>query len=351
MINIYLRKIFLILIGIVLGLLVYELALRGLFKQEYSLKRFYYAGPYGNLSLDFKKSTTKMSPVMGWEHIPNSREYINSYGMIGPEYPLEKHPGVFRILVLGDSIMAFDWCPRFIERELNNQKDLKFEFEVWNAGVHGYGAEQYARFLEHYAFDYKPDMILAGFCTNDFGSMQFLIFKNKGGDMSTANWMYYKKDNYFINHYLFNNFYLYRFLLVQRFFVRSESDPGSDGEKFISAVNRIRSACDKRNIPAVVFLFPHLKELKDLTESEAYIENFILSTLRSTFGNCIDLRAEFRRLHKPPFSEFRLSPPGGTGLSDDIIHPSKNGHRIAAGIICKYIIGLINKRERVRQGR
>jgi hypothetical protein len=99
------------------------------------------------------------NPVIGYEYRPgygptdepfdsSHRGYsINRAGFRDHEYPLEKPPGVYRILVLGDSTTAGNGIAnldrtytKVLEKILNEDGDRKFE--VLNMGVGGYHTMQ-----------------------------------------------------------------------------------------------------------------------------------------------------------------------------------------------------------------
>ena len=153
-----------ILFGCACALIVAETMFR-IFPQlnmQYSLDKFISDDPTTkDLNRPDWCSTFRSSSILGYERVPNSAPEVNSYGMIGKEYPLHKAKDVFRILVLGDSITQFDFYVRILESALNNA-DLSRTFELWNAGVTGYDVKQYANYLKFKGIRYKPDMILIG---------------------------------------------------------------------------------------------------------------------------------------------------------------------------------------------
>lgn len=95
------------------------------------------------------------------------RVTLNSRGERGPERALEKRPGVKRVLVLGDST-AWGWgvddaqtWTRLVERELGSAVELV------NLAVPGYGTDQELWVLEREAPRHQPDLVLLGFVHND----------------------------------------------------------------------------------------------------------------------------------------------------------------------------------------
>jgi hypothetical protein len=89
---------------------------------------------------------------------------FNEVGMRDRDHPLEKSPGTFRILLLGDSFMEalqvpFEASlPSLLEEELGRRTGRKVE--VINAGVSGWGTDDELRYLTSYGVAYHPDLVL-----------------------------------------------------------------------------------------------------------------------------------------------------------------------------------------------
>lgn len=130
---------------------------------------------------------------------------INSKGLRDREYPYEKHPGVFRILVLGDSfadgleVSLKDSFPKVLETLLNERLDASIE--VINAGVWGYGNDLELLFYRLEVRKYQPDLVLLAFQSNSdvlenhqeletryMGEVYKPFFVLKGGGLTLTNW-------------------------------------------------------------------------------------------------------------------------------------------------------------------
>lgn len=127
----------------------------------------------------------------------DTRITINTHGLRDYERPLEKPPGTFRILCLGDSFtlgseVALDQSyPKVLERFLNQQTAEARQpvtYEVLNAGVGGYGTYQELLFLNEVGLTHRPDLILVQFYANDVSdNMHFQEFRTATGhDSITA---------------------------------------------------------------------------------------------------------------------------------------------------------------------
>jgi len=92
---------------------------------------------------------------------------MNSKGLRDREYPYEKPPGVFRILVLGDSfadaleVPLEDTFHEILEKRLNERSDMPIE--VINGGVWGYGNDLELLFYRLEGRKYRPDLVLLAF--------------------------------------------------------------------------------------------------------------------------------------------------------------------------------------------
>jgi hypothetical protein len=123
-------------------------------------------------------------PDKGMTYIPHayyrhtkegfSEGYFNSHGFRDYERTYEKPPGVFRILVLGDSyvealqVQLEDAFTAQLEKMLNANASSK-RFEVLALGKMGFGtADEYIRYL-NFGVAYDPDLVVVAFFTgNDF---------------------------------------------------------------------------------------------------------------------------------------------------------------------------------------
>lgn len=141
-------------------------------------------------------------PVTGWSLQPGASgrwfnpqmEYdvevvINSDGLRDvPRATLDKPPGVFRILLLGDSYVEGLRVPleqtfaKVLEQQLNAGAPVGQRFEVIPAGVSGWGTDQELLWLREHGAAYQPDLVLLAFFPgNDFqNNSEALEVENMG---------------------------------------------------------------------------------------------------------------------------------------------------------------------------
>lgn len=96
----------------------------------------------------------------------------NQFGFNSREYSLQKSPGVFRILVVGDS---FNWAgglkgnyTALLEQKLDSLYG-GHKVDVINAGYPGTHTAEQLAMLRKFALQYNPDLVILGFFAgNDF---------------------------------------------------------------------------------------------------------------------------------------------------------------------------------------
>jgi len=86
------------------------------------------------------------------------------------DYDLQKGPGTYRILVLGDSVTfghgAVHDYPPLLEPLLKQWRP-DVDWQVWNLGVPGYNTAQELAQLLELGPAYQPDLVIVGFFFND----------------------------------------------------------------------------------------------------------------------------------------------------------------------------------------
>jgi hypothetical protein len=101
-------------------------------------------------------------------------EVINSAGLPDVEHSYRKPPGVFRILIVGDSFVESwqvklgDSFPRLLEQLLNeNRSPDSPRFEVIKVGYRGWATVQELLYWHCEGHRYSPDLVLLAFTAND----------------------------------------------------------------------------------------------------------------------------------------------------------------------------------------
>jgi lysophospholipase L1-like esterase len=99
---------------------------------------------------------------------------INSQGLRDYEYPAAKPPGVYRVMLLGDSTTLGWGVPfnettaKILERELNAEHIPGYQrFEAINAGVGNYDTVQEVTYYETRGRAFQPDLVVLVYFIND----------------------------------------------------------------------------------------------------------------------------------------------------------------------------------------
>lgn len=94
----------------------------------------------------------------------------NSLGFRGRDHEIEKEPGVFRIVGIGDSFtygVGASADATFLARIEATLSARGGEVEAINLGMPRYWPEPEALVLEHYGLRYKPDLVIVGVMLGD----------------------------------------------------------------------------------------------------------------------------------------------------------------------------------------
>jgi lysophospholipase L1-like esterase len=116
-------------------------------------------------------------PMLGWKPKLGFKQggiEINNLGFRGPETSVQKPPGTFRIVALGDSTTfghreaMLSAYPAQLEVALNGPAgSCERRYEVINAGVEGYSARHVLARLEKEVLPIAPDMVIIYVGWND----------------------------------------------------------------------------------------------------------------------------------------------------------------------------------------
>jgi hypothetical protein len=240
----------LVVVGLVVALIVGELALRRVFGDE----------PWARIVLH--------TPARG----PVRVDSFNSLGFSEREFPLEKPPGVYRIAILGDSLsISAPQSQRFgdvIAAGLNARAPGPLTYEVVSFGRRGIDTNVETEILQQVAWRAKPDFVLLEFYVNDLengddserphGSL--LIPRETAparwlrglADRTLLGWMLQEQFNVVQEHLgLVETYPAY---MYERF-----GDPA--GAHWQAAAYELRNfirECRAHRTPVAIALFPHL---------------------------------------------------------------------------------------------
>ncbi|MCX6993348.1 MAG: GDSL-type esterase/lipase family protein [Kiritimatiellaeota bacterium] len=239
----------------------------------------------------------------------------NSAGMrCSKEYALERLPHSIRILGIGDSGM-FGWDQEqddnymdVLERNLNERHD-SVTYEALNLAVPGYNTQLEVETLRTKGLAYKPDIVIVGWCNNDYGLPFFLIQQTD----------FRRRDHSFVN-----------LLIFDRNRLREIMEPVQFRElRKYDAKSVLPEIADGTNIEGVR---QAMRELKQLSSQHG----FRLLVLGPMDGNCVKIcQAE-----AIPYFNTRERIPGDKypkEYSVHFMHPAKGGHAVLAKELEQYL--------------
>src|SRR5437870_1406674 len=122
------------------------------------------------------KGLFEYDPDMGFRvraHFPTDEGALtNQFGFNDRDYPLQKSPGTFRIVVVGDS---FSWAGGLegnytaLLKRMFERRDGSHKVDVINTGYPGTHTGEQLVMLKKYGLQYNPDLVILGFFAgNDF---------------------------------------------------------------------------------------------------------------------------------------------------------------------------------------
>lgn len=230
------------------------------------------------------------------------------------EYVLERLPHSIRILGIGDSGM-FGWDQEqddnymdVLEHNLNGRHD-GIIYEALNMAVPGYNTQLEAETLRTKGLAYKPDIVIVGWCNNDYGLPFFLIQQPD----------FRRRDRSFVNLLVFHRKRLHEIMEPVQFRELRKYD----------AKDVLPEIASGTNIEGVRQAMHELKLL-----SSQY--GFRLLVFGPMDGNCVKIcQAE-----AIPYFNTRERIPGDKYPKEyavHFMHPTKGGHAVLAKELEEYL--------------
>jgi lysophospholipase L1-like esterase len=278
-------------------------------------------------------STRSEFPELIYTRTPGKCD-ANSHGFRDYEYDYPKAEGVYRIVVIGDSIAAGhgiklrDTFAKVLERKLNVlPKPEAQRVEIIVLAQSGYSTSQELFLLQHEAFRYSPDLIVWSYVMNDPAHP---VYHNSNGELGR----YYFKPR----------FHTVDFVSRKLFEIneRNKSD-GCDKEyhalihcvywdEVASNIGKIAEISAQSQVPILFLIFPLFEENGSFDKySLASVHAKLVATAKKAGLPVVDL-LEVYGSHAP--QELILPPVRG----HDPLHPNEVGHSIAADYLFDYIM-------------
>lgn len=318
------RRLVLILLGLVVGLVLAEALVRlaGL-APEVSLIRA------GRFQLS-ENPRLRYEPVPDyeysgrWDGLHDYPGRSNHLGFRDRDHAVEKPPGTFRVAVLGDSVAAGQGVPDFehtfparLERQLLAGG---LDAEVLSFAVSGYNTGQEVAIFEERGLAFSPDLVLVAYCHNDVG-------RSDGGILE-ALVERERQTSGLKRHRLHPALAwsaLYRLAwasLAPPQVTEIKPDPNRVAEAF----GELAALAGEHGFAVVVVIFPRFGGLDDyrwgaaheLPTAAAHAQGFYV----------LDLLEAFQRCHQTAEGP----------LAIDRYHPTARGHRCAARAVARFLL-------------
>lgn len=129
--------------------------------------------------------------TLGWKALPGATKRhknpglnfdvtyeINAHGHRGKSYPHQKPPGIYRIVILGDS-NGFGWGIAEGEHFAARLDAAMPGVEVINLSLSGYGTDQEYLRLTTEGLALEPDLVILQLTENDFDEIQYSFYNQK----------------------------------------------------------------------------------------------------------------------------------------------------------------------------
>ena len=286
------------------------------------------------------------NPKIGYEPVPlaytgnelsfyDYRGASNSLGYRDVEHAVAKPPGVYRVVVLGDSIAAGlqvdryeDVFPSILEKLL---RDRGLKAEVINFSVSGYNTQQEVETLREKGLRYQPDLVLLEYSLGNRGRLDGDIMKTlleeerekQGVSGARVDPLLVKSA-------------LYRFVKFRVLAPRKATPPAADSARYLDAVSadtvaeyfgELGRLAKDHHFAVAVAVFPR------------FVRNFGYYRFadQHTFARDLAQRNGFTVVDLlVPFSRCRDA--SSQPISGDYFHPTAYGHHCAAEALAPVVL-------------
>lgn len=344
-----LKNLFLIVIGILAGLLLVEAGLRIFAPQPvYLLNRtyFFYHKYDNELGWTTKENSNGLDQPNPKE--PAVQVRINSQGYRGKEYPAIKPKGTRRVIIFGDSITfgygleENDSYPAMLQQLLGGGT------EVINRGVTGYGLDQEYLLFKRQVLQQRPDLVIVGFsggdiydstCSTRFGIPKpyfkladgQLILHKPPAEFSKVD----DRDIFFrgkpLQSFLFANLHTYRLLFYQFSKLLKEDDVSIEemsvveGGQVASAIIKLwKKICDDNGIKLLFLVIPQADWIKNAASAKN-VKGF-----NSGHDAAVEILEDAGISYLDLWDSFAVNYDQELFLKGDNVHPNRKGTKIIA---------------------
>jgi lysophospholipase L1-like esterase len=253
---------------------------------------------------------------------------INELGFRDLPFDLEKKPGEFRILTVGDSftfgsgVQTEDTWSQVLEALLRTERDEHVEVINGGFAAGSHHAAGYVDWIASHGVDFEPDVLVLGLCLNDVGDVPMLgypVLKPKqpwlGGISEMLNTVQQSMAMRDVKNTKQDR------ALITAFFQQGKLWNGA-----MTALTTIHEVTEKRNVRLLVAIFPMVTQLKNDLYPLTGLHQLIAAHCKEQGIECVDLLPKFLGLEE---TDLWVHP------TDQ--HPNDEGHRLIAAGIYDYV--------------
>lgn len=286
--------------------------------------------------IDVGRYRLSANPRLGYEMIPHAacrgpmRDQFhfasrgNALGFRDRDHALDKRPGTYRILVLGDSIAAGLKVsddrlifPSVLETRLWARGVMA---EVMNFAVSGYNTLQEVETLKDKGLAYRPDLVLLAYCLNDRervdgGLMRALLERERGSGSRLVD---AARVSPLLSRSALYRFLRYRLLLPP---APAAEDDLLDRDTVPEELDELSRLAKTHGFEVLVAVFPRFDSLVPYPFGAEHA-GIRREAVKHGFA-CVDLL--------PAFQKCALE--GREDVAFDNLHPTAYGHACAAAAI------------------
>lgn len=269
---------------------------------------------------------------------------INSLGFRGPEISREKPAGVYRVLVLGDSIVMGSGLTEEVLVSSRLAESLRKQgpgrtFEAINAGVSGYGIREERLLFEEEGLALGLDAAVIVFCVNDVPDVTLAEQINPLRDLPipAKTWLLDHSALALLLQGLYNETGLKKPSALSRFLAadrspRTRARIEQGWSEYEALLARMNEECKRRGIALVLVAAPHGAQFAD-AQKRFLPQKRLAATCKQLGVPFIDLAPAFSALPSLPF------------FFPDPVHPSPEGHELMAEEIAEALAPVLKKNQ------
>lgn len=290
-------------------------------------------------------------PDRGWELVPGwtgdpewgTQLRVNQLGLRGPEITEAKPAGVFRILLVGDSVVMGTGLGEaaLVDRRLDyylNRMSPNHKVEALNGGVSGYDIRQMRSFIIDRGLKLSPDVIVVVTCWNDLPGLSIGDVINPVRDLPVPGkgWLVRHSAIALMLRSAYEGIGLGAFAPpwidgLQHPRTRTRIDAG--WRSYIDEFENIYRACREKHVTLMVIAVPHEAQFFD--RRRRFIPQDRLREWARRRGVAYaDVAPEFDQETDLPY------------IHPDPIHPSPRGHDIIGQKLAWMISAILDEVEK-----